>query len=74
MDTIPISNNLKFHAVEYRRSMGKLYAFVTCLDVQSNGKVKGKGKKCYWGEVSTYHNAADILEVMKYGGKWDNVP
>jgi hypothetical protein len=52
--------------------MGKLYAFVTCLDVQSHGK--GKGKKCYWGEVTSHHNAEDILEVMKYGGKWDNIP
>jgi|GEM_PF-2784617 len=72
MDTIPISNNLKFYAVEYRRSMGKLYAFVTCIDIQSNGK--GKGKKCYWGEVSCHHNADDILEVMRYGGKWNHIP
>ena len=28
-----------------------------------------KDKKGYWGEVSSHHNAADILEIMKYGGK-----
>ena len=53
METIPISNNLKIHAVEYRQSMGKLYAFVTCLDIQNHRK--DTNKKYYWDEVTNHH-------------------
>jgi hypothetical protein len=67
-----ISNNLKFDSAEYRESMGKLYAFVTCIDVHSDGR--GKTKKRYWGEVSERNNQDDILQVMMYGGKWDKLP
>ena len=65
-------NNLVFHAVEYRHCFGKLYAFVTCIDVQTNGK--GKNKKNYWGEVSGRDNVDDITEVMTHGAKFDNIP
>jgi len=65
-------NNLKFERVEYTRSMGKLYAFVTCIDVQADGK--GTHKKHYWGEVSAHNNAGDIQAVMETGGKWDQIP
>jgi len=65
-------NNLTFHSVEYLRSMGKLYAFVTCVDVQQSGK--GTEKKGYWGEVSSHNNPEEILEVMSYGGKIEDLP
>lgn len=65
-------NNLTFHSVEYLRSMGKLYAFVTCVDVQQSGK--GTEKKGYWGEVSRHGNPDDILNVMSYGGKMEDLP
>lgn len=72
MDEIPIINNLKFHRADYRQSMRKLYAFVTCIDVQADGK--GKFKKHYWGEVSSRDNAEDIIQIMQNGGKWKNLP
>jgi hypothetical protein len=65
-------NNLVFHTVEYRRSMSKLYAFVTCIDVNTTGK--GTEKKGYWGEVSGFNDPDEILGVMSYGGKIEDLP
>ncbi len=48
-DGIPVVNNLKFKNVVYRECMGKLYAFVMCVDVQSNGK--DTGLKAYGVEL-----------------------
>jgi hypothetical protein len=61
-------NNMKFHAVHYERSLGKLYAFVTVIDIGASGK--GTGKKYYWGEVSDFDIEAEIQRVMERGGKW----
>ena len=52
-------------------SQGKLYAFITCLDV---GGITRKPKKCdqrkYWGAFSWDNQEAAIQEIMNYGGKW----
>ncbi len=72
MDNIPVVNNLKFDSVEYRQSMSKIYAFVTCIDVQKNGK--GTNKKRYWGEVASFNDAEELLNVISYGAKWDHLP
>lgn len=72
MDNIPVINNLKFDSVEYRQSMSKIYAFITCIDIQANGK--GKGKKRYWGEVASFDDTEDLLNVICYGAKWDRLP
>ena len=69
---IPLINRLQFKHVEYRRSMGKIYAFVTCTDLGMDGK--GTFEKNYWGEVLEHNNPDQITEVIKYGGKWDNLP
>jgi acyl dehydratase len=71
-DDIPVVNNLKFKNVVFRECMGKLYAFVTCVDVQSNGK--GTGLKAYWGEVYDRNSADDITNVMLHGAKWEALP
>lgn len=69
---IPIVNNLQFKRVDYRVSMGKTYAFVTCVDVQSHGHAKNEKK--YWGEVMFMNDPDDILNVMEYGSHWDYLP
>ena len=69
---VPMVNNLKFSRVDYRTSMNKIYAFVTCIDVGMNGK--GKTKARYWGEVSARDNANEIENVIGYGSKWDKLP
>ena len=69
---IPIVNNLQFNRVDYRTSMNKIYAFVTCIDLGVNGK--GKTKKRYWGEVSSRDDADEIENVIGYGAKWDKLP
>jgi hypothetical protein len=63
---------IKFHSVEYCRSMGKLYAFITGVDVLKNGK--GTERKHYWGEVQERDNVDELLAVMSYGGKWEHLP
>jgi len=72
IEDIPMVNNLKFDSITYRQSMGKIYAFVTCIDVQSSGK--GKNKKRYWGEVSAFNDSDEIVNVISYGAKWDKLP
>lgn len=71
-ENVPMVNNLKFKTVEYRECMGKLYAFVTCIDVQSNGR--GTALKGYWGEVLDRNSVDDIHAVMSYGAKWEHLP
>jgi hypothetical protein len=69
---VPMQGTLKAKAVTYRRSMGKNYAFVTCIDVLESGK--GTNEKRYWGEVFELYNPEEIFKVMCWGGKWDNLP
>jgi hypothetical protein len=71
-DDIPVVSNLKFESVVYRESMGRLYAFVTCVDVRSHGN--GTAKKGYWGEVFDRNSTEDIVNVMQHGGKWEGLP
>ena len=71
MDVVMI-NNLQFDRVDYRKSMQKLYAFVTCIDTGSNGK--GNETKRYWGEVSERNNSVEIERVMAFGAKWEQLP
>lgn len=68
-------NNLQYKNVQYKESMGKLYAFVTTEDLGSSGKgFTPPHYKYYWGEVSEHNNKEDIEAVMKIGGKWENLP
>lgn len=71
MDIVNI-NNLRFERVDYRKSMQKLYAFVTCIDVGSTGK--NSETKRYWGEVSERNNPVEIERVMAFGAKWHQLP
>jgi len=70
---VEMVNNLKFNRIDYRKATGKLYAFVTCIDIGSSGK--GTEEKRYWGEVSKAKSeAVEINRIMAHGAKWDQLP
>ncbi len=70
--SVPNQGTLKFESVAYRRSMGKIYAFVTCIDILKSGN--GTEEKKYWGEVKAMDDPEDIFEVMLRGEKWNYIP
>jgi hypothetical protein len=71
---IPVINNMRFESVEWRASMGKSYAFITVEDLGSHGEgFEPPRYKHYWGEA-VQEEPEDIVEIMKRGGKWTNLP
>ncbi len=56
--------NLKFSNVEYKETLNKIYAFVTCVDTDEIEK------KCYWGEVDNRNNPEQIRHIMLFGARW----
>jgi hypothetical protein len=68
LQEITTTAGLVLKTVSYRSTMGKLYAFIICMD--ANTRIERR----LWGEISQRDNADDLLQVMDYGSAWKQIP
>ncbi|OQX33922.1 MAG: hypothetical protein B0D91_13345 [Oceanospirillales bacterium LUC14_002_19_P2] len=58
------------------QSQGQLFAFIQCIDASLEKYQAGNYRltKRYWGQFAWNDQEHCIREIMRNGGKWQNVP